>query len=455
MFGDVLQWSRNGGAKMHELNEPFSEKAILVGVQLARQVEMIWQMAFAELTGLVETAGAEIAARVVQSREAPDPATYIGKGKLQEVKALADELSADLVVFDSELSPAQVRNLEKVLACKVIDRTQVILDIFAKRAQTKEGKLQVELAQLTYLLPRLAGRGTELSRLGGGIGTRGPGETKLEVDRRRIRDRIADMKKQLREIRKHRDIQRKQRKKRNIPVLALVGYTNAGKSTLLHRMIEQYGIGGQTVKEGENRLFDTLDPTARQIVLPDGSNAIVTDTVGFIQQLPHQLIDAFRATLEETLQADLIVHVVNASDPKYFVQIDTVYDVLAELGALEKTIVTLYNKMDLLQDQWLADDSRASATFRISAATGTGIDELVNWAKEWQHRSSIRLHLLVPYEAGQLLSRIHQECQVHKQEYVEAGVLLDLDAPPEMQGWMAKYRIDLKETESEGDHARA
>jgi GTP-binding protein HflX len=439
---------------MHELNEPFSEKAIIVGVQLARQTETAWQMAFAELAGLVETAGAEVVASVIQSREAPDPATYIGKGKLQEVKAAADELSADLVVFDSGLSPAQVRNLERSLACKVIDRTQVILDIFAERAQSKEGKLQVELAQLTYLLPRLAGRGTELSRLGGGIGTRGPGETKLEVDRRRIRDRISDMKKQLQDVRKHRDIQRRQRRKRNIPVLALVGYTNAGKSTLLHRIIEKYGIGGQTVNEGRNRLFDTLDPTARQIVLPDGSNVIVTDTVGFIQQLPHQLIDAFRATLEETLEADLIIHVVDASHPTYSVQMDTVYDVLAELGALEKTIVTLYNKMDRLQDHWLTDDSRATATFRISARTGAGIDELAKWATEWLNRSSIRLQILVPYESGQLLSRIHQECKVHKQGYLETGVLLDLDIPSELQGWVTKYRIDATETESEGDPAR-
>lgn len=442
VFGYATMNRETEDGRMHELYETNPEKAVIVGIQMDRESETSWRMAFEELAGLVETAGAAVIATVVQSRDVPDAASYIGKGKLQELLAIVQETSADLVVFDRELSPAQVRNLERVLPCKVIDRTQVILDIFAGRAQTKEGKLQVELAQLSYLLPRLTGRGTELSRLGGGIGTRGPGESKLEMDRRRIRDRISDMKRELREVRKHREIQRRQRKKRDIPVLALVGYTNVGKSTLLKAIVQQYGIGVQAVHEGRNRLFDTLDPTARKIELEDGKTAIVTDTVGFIQQLPHQLIDAFRATLEETMEADMLFHVVDASHPGHELQMRTVYQVLEELGARDKTVVTVYNKLDLLEDHLFPDDLNAETTFRLSASTGMGIHELMTWSTEWLNRSKVRLRILLPYEQGQLLSRLHKECRVYEQEYMETGVRLELDAPAPFYEWLAEYRIN-------------
>jgi GTP-binding protein HflX len=429
---------------MYELNKE-SEKAILVGLQLGYHHQSVWQLAFEELAGLVETAGAEVVCTITQSRDVPEPATYIGKGKLQEILAAVNELKAEMVVFDCELSPAQVRNLEAVLPCKVLDRTQIILDIFAGRAQTKEGKLQVELAQLTYLLPRLTGKGTELSRLGGGIGTRGPGETKLESDRRRIRQRITDMRKELNEVRRHRDTQRHQRKKKGIPVLALVGYTNAGKSSLLRTIVEKHGDGAQRVSGGQNRLFDTLDPTARRIILPNGKEVIFTDTVGFIQQLPHQLIDAFRATLEETVQADLLLHVVDASHPAYEIQMSTVYKVLDDLGVTGKTKVTVLNKVDLVEDRILPEDSQSSHTIRISAFTSYGIPELIDWIMEWTNQSSIRTQLLLPYSEGHLISKLHEGSKIYQQEFQENGIYLDIDLKPEMKHLLQPYFLSAEQ----------
>ncbi|MFC4766409.1 GTPase HflX [Effusibacillus consociatus] len=417
------------------------ERALLVGLHIGKQSSVVWQMAFDELAGLVETAGAEVVSTIKQSRDVPEPATYIGKGKLQELTALVRELEANLVVFDSELSPAQVRNLEQILPCKVLDRTQVILDIFAGRAQTKEGKLQVELAQLSYLLPRLTGKGIELSRLGGGIGTRGPGETKLEADRRRIRDRISDLKRELREVRRHREVQRQQRKKRDIPVIALVGYTNAGKSSLLRAIVERVGSGSKDVAEGKNRLFDTLDPTARRTMLPDGRTAIFTDTVGFIQQLPHQLVDAFRATLEETVESDLLLHVVDASHPAYDVQMQTVYDVLDELGVKNKPIITVFNKIDIVSNKLLADDPQANHTVRLSAKTGEGIPGLIRLISEWSNRSAVTMQVLMPYNEGPFVARLHAECKIYHQEFLEEGILLKLDAKPEFVDRLTRYKV--------------
>jgi len=416
------------------------EKAVLAGVRIGQQKERVWQMAFDELAGLVETAGAEVATSVVQTRNTPDPSTYMGSGKLQELAAIVKELEANLAVFDSELSPAQVRNLEQVLPCKVLDRTQVILDIFAGRAQTREGKLQVELAQLAYLLPRLTGKGTQLSRLGGGIGTRGPGETKLEVDRRRIRDRIADIKRELRTVRQHRETQRQQRNKRQIPVIALVGYTNAGKSTLLGTIVEQFGTGAQSVAEGQNRLFDTLDPTARRIVLPGGRTAIFTDTVGFIQHLPHQLVDAFRATLEETVESDLLLHIVDASHPGFDVQMNTVYGVLDELGAANKPTVTVLNKIDLLENPMLGDDPRADRTFQLSARSGKGMQGLLEWIDDWLSRETVRMQIVLPFHEGQLVSLLYKECKVHRQEFLPSGIRMVLDVIPKFQNRLSVYK---------------
>jgi GTP-binding protein HflX len=296
-----------------------------------------------ELISLAETAGVEVLSTMVQNKEARDSKWFIGKGKVEELKAMADELGATTAIFDQELSGAQVRNLEEALDLKIIDRTQLILEIFAQRAKTREGIIQVELAQLSYLLPRLSGQGKNLSRLGGGIGTRGPGETKLETDRRHIRDRITDLKNVLDEVVRHRTLHRERRRKSGVPQVALVGYTNAGKSTLLRELTNADVYV-------ENQLFATLDPTSRNLELPSGKEVVLTDTVGFIQNLPHDLIAAFRATLEEVLEADLVLHVIDSSSPMRDEQIAVVEKILQELGAAGKPMLMLYNKIDLCQD---------------------------------------------------------------------------------------------------------
>ena len=296
-----------------------------------------------ELISLAETAGVEVLSTMVQNKEARDSKWFIGKGKVEELKAMADELGATTAIFDQELSGAQVRNLEEALDLKIIDRTQLILEIFAQRAKTREGIIQVELAQLSYLLPRLSGQGKNLSRLGGGIGTRGPGETKLETDRRHIRDRITDLKNVLDEVVRHRTLHRERRRKSGVPQVALVGYTNAGKSTLLRELTNADVYV-------ENQLFATLDPTSRNLELPSGKEVVLTDTVGFIQNLPHDLIAAFRATLEEVLEADLVLHVIDSSSPMRDEQIAVVEKILQELGAAGKPMLMLYNKIDLCQN---------------------------------------------------------------------------------------------------------
>nr|WP_232356956.1 GTPase HflX [Thermoactinomyces sp. CICC 24226] len=317
------------------------EKAILVGCGTKKQ-EWSLRSTLEELKSLAETAQAVPVSQVLQFRDRIDPAWYIGRGKAEEIARMVEENEADLVIFDQELSPAQLRNLEGLMPCKVIDRTQLILDIFAQRARTKEGKIQVELAQLKYLLPRLAGKGKEMSRLGGGIGTRGPGEKKLETDRRHIRRQISVLTKQLEEIKKHRRLHQERRKKNGIPQVALVGYTNAGKSTLLNQLT---GAGVLS----ENRLFATLDPTSRQLVLPSGKEVILTDTVGFIRQLPHHLIAAFRSTLEQVKEADLLLHVVDASHPEAEEQVEAVEQVLADLNAADIPVLMVWNKADRLE----------------------------------------------------------------------------------------------------------
>jgi len=338
-----------------------AERVILIGVDDRLD----------ELAELVRSAGGQVVGCVVQRLERPVPATYIGTGKAKEARALAFELDADLVVVDDELTPAQARNLEELLELPVIDRTQLILDIFAQRARTKEGKLQVELAQLTYQLTRLAGSGAALSRLGGGIGTRGPGETKLETDRRRIRRRIAMIRRQLEDVRRTRAVQRAGRRRTGLPVIALVGYTNAGKSTLMNALTRAGVLA-------ENRLFATLDPTVRRLTLAPGRDALLIDTVGFLRKLPHQLVAAFRATLEEVQEADVLVHVVDASQPDAEEQMAAVEAVLDELGALGKPMVIALNKLDAVPDpkgvRELARNMPAAVA--ISAKTGVGLDRL-------------------------------------------------------------------------------
>lgn len=333
--------------------------------------EQKFQLRAEELVGLCEAAGGQVLGQFIQERKSPDAALYLGTGKVQEITEAVQSLEADMVICDGELSPGQIRNLENALNCRVIDRTQLILDIFALRARTREGLLQVEIAQLQYLMPRLTGRGVEMSRLGGGIGTRGPGETKLETDRRKIRERIDHLRGQLRQVQQVRNVQRTQRAK-SLPAVALVGYTNAGKTTLLQRWTNERGFG--QAMSGDARLFDTLDPLARRVKSPAAGELIVLDTVGFVQNLPHLLVNAFRATLEELMSADLIVHVVDATDDPA-VRLQTTYQVLEEIGALDKPVLTFFNKMDLTLDP-PPPDTRAVATVFGSAQTGLNMARL-------------------------------------------------------------------------------
>ncbi|MCX7568738.1 GTPase HflX [Tumebacillus sp. DT12] len=429
---------------MHEIQEQANrrERAVLVGLKLARDEEEIWAMAFEELQGLVETAGAEVVTHVTQNRQLPDSSTYVGRGKLEELKAIIEELDIDLVVFDSELSPKHVRNLENALRpCRVLDRTQIILDIFAMRANTREGKLQVELAQLNYLLPRLAGSGlgAGLSRLGGGIGTRGPGETKLETDRRHIRGRLLELTRHLEEVRKHRHLHRRSRKKHEVPVIAFVGYTNAGKSTLMRAIVERYGTGSKEVSEGRDRLFDTLDTTTRQVRLPDGKTSIFSDTVGFIQQLPHALVRAFRSTLEETAEADLIVHVVDASHPNFDVQMDTVYHVLQELQVLDRPILTVFNKIDRVPGTWFGNDPNSTATIRVSALNGDGVADMMEKVDDLVGVRSLIIKAVVPYQESALVARLHREARVFEEEHRESGTYLRAEVPQRLADELRPY----------------
>ncbi len=345
------------------------ERAILVGLQLVSQSETEVKNSLSELELLLQTAGGQAVAKVIQKKEAPSPRTYIGSGKAQELSAMAKRLQADLIVFDDELSPTQQRNLEELIDLKIIDRTTLILDIFAQHAHSKAGKLQVEMAQLNYRLPRLRGRGVDLSRLGGGIGTRGPGETKLEVDRRRIQERIQKIKKLLQNLEKQRETQRKKRKKETVRV-SIVGYANAGKSTLLNRLT----TGGAAVAD---QLFVTLDSLTRQLYFKDTAKAVISDTVGFIQKLPTQLVAAFHSTLQEVVEADFLIHLVDASSPDYQKKIEVVNRILEEIGAGEHQRLLVFNKIDLLSEKERQELKRKHPeSILISALNNKGLKEL-------------------------------------------------------------------------------
>lgn len=381
------------------------ERALLVSVDSAESLS--------ELAALADTAGALVIERVLQRLPKPDPATYIGSGKVEQLALNAQALDVDICIFDDELTGAQLRNLEERLGVKCIDRTGLILDIFAQRARSSEGKLQVELAQLQYRLPRLMGQGTALSRLAGGIGTRGPGESKLEQDRRYIRRRIADVNESLRELESRRELQRRQRQKNGVPLVALVGYTNAGKSTLLNH------LAGADVL-AEDKLFATLDTTTRKLELPDNQSCLIIDTVGFINKLPHELVSAFRATLEEVVQADVLIVVSDAANPECQQQRRVVAEVLTQLGAGDKPTIEAYNKCDLLTER----PPLPRGQLYVSARTGEGLDELT---REIQRRAAALLHrvrILVPYAQGQLVSRIHAQGKVISEEYTDEGTLL-------------------------------
>lgn len=394
----------------------YMEKAILVGLDTPGAQWNI-EETMRELAQLADTAGAEAVAEVVQKKERPDSAYYVGKGKVEEIKIIAEETAADLVIFNDELSPSQIRNLEAALSVRIVDRTALILDIFAQRAQTKEGKLQVELAQLNYLLPRLTGRGTELSRLGGGIGTRGPGETKLEVDRRRLRKRIGELKKEIEEIRKHRHLHRKARKNIPLPVVTMVGYTNAGKSTLLN-VLTAAGVLAM------DKLFATLDPTTRRVKLPRGGQFLLTDTVGFIQKLPHHLVAAFRATLEEVLEADLLLHIVDAAHPQAEQQMIAVQDVLSQLEAEHLPQLVVFNKMDLpgAHPAYNVLSHQYPQHVAVSAAKAKGIDVLLDKIEEILHRENEQLDMLIPFTEAQLLHVIRQYGKLEREEYLPEGI---------------------------------
>lgn len=392
------------------------EKAIIVGLQMQNSKWETEEL-LKELMLLAETAGALTVAEVVQKRVSPDSTYYVGKGKAGEIGTVAMEVGADLVIFDDELSPTQSRNLEEAVGVRVVDRTALILDIFAQRARSKEGKLQVELAQLNYILPRLTGLGTQLSRLGGGIGTRGPGETKLEVDRRRIRKRIADLQKEIEEIKKHRNLHRQARQTSSLAVVSLVGYTNAGKSTLLNALT---GAGVLT----EDKLFATLDPTTRQVRLPGGRQILLTDTVGFIRKLPHHLVAAFRATLEEVAHADLLLHVVDASHTQAAEQITAVNQILKLINASTQPVLTVFNKMDLPESRLslgaLGTDYPDHVS--ISAYIGQGLDVLLDRINEMLSVYDNRLEIILPYGSENLLSLIHKHGKVENENYLAKGI---------------------------------
>ena len=380
-----------------------------------------------ELEELVKTAGGTTLGRVIQNREQIHPGTYFGKGKIDEVKALLWETEADGVVCDDELSPAQLKNLEEALDCKVMDRTMVILDIFASRANTREGKLQVELAQLRYRAARLVGLRNSLSRLGGGIGTRGPGESKLEIDRRRIHERISVLKEELKDVERHRQVQRQQRDKGHVTGAAIVGYTNAGKSTLLNYLTDAQILA-------EDKLFATLDPTTRSLRLPDGQQILLTDTVGFIRKLPHHLIEAFKSTLEEAKYSDIILHVADCTNPQMEMQMHIVYETLKQLGVTDKVIVTLFNKTDRLDREVILKDLSADYQVKISAKTGDGIPELLETLERILRERKVYLEKVFGYGEAGRIQEIRRYGELISEEYTDQGIAVKAYVPAEMYG---------------------
>ncbi len=399
-----------------------AERVILAGVSISDTDDTLASLA--ELGELVKTAGAETVGQCVQNREEIHAGTYFGKGKLQELKELIWETDATGIVCDDELSPVQLRNLTDQLDVKVMDRTLIILDIFAGRAQTAEGKIQVELAQLGYAQARLTGYGRSMSRLGGGIGTRGPGEKKLEVDRRTIKHRIAVLNRELEAVKRHREITRQQRERNQIPVAAVVGYTNAGKSTLLNRL-----TGSEVLSE--DKLFATLDPTTRILELPNKQQMLLTDTVGFIRKLPHHLIEAFRSTLEEAKYADMIIHVVDAANTQADQQMYTVYRTLEELGVSGKPIITLFNKQDLVKERMVLKDLKARETLQISAKDGEGLERLRELLVKLLKENNIFIERVFPYEDAGKLQIIRKYGQLVQENYEEKGISVKAFVPKE------------------------
>lgn len=406
------------------------EKAVLVGLNcdLFTKEEAATEKTLDELEALLQTAGGECVGKLLQNRHTPDPHSFIGEGKAEEVRRLAEDTGASLVVFDNDLTPSQIRALEELTHASVLDRSALILDIFAQRAKTREGKLQVELAQYQYYLPRLQVWNETMGRLGGGIGTRGPGETQLETDKRHIRRRIDKLREELSEVRKTRAVQRERRMKNSVPVIALVGYTNAGKSTVLN-----YLTGADI--PANDRLFDTLDTTTRQLTVSDTCQAVLSDTVGFIAKLPHHLIESFKATLEELEYADLLVHVIDASDPERQAHIEVVEGLIGELAKPGVPVISCYNKCDLPGDEVPYAPDRVC----ISAKTGEGMDALLKKIEQELSRGLHQVKLLVPYAQGGLVEVLHREAKVLSCEYGERGIAMEVIADGILYGRLQPY----------------
>ena len=409
------------------------EKAVLVGLNtdLFSKEETATEQTLDELEALLQTAGGECVGKILQNRHAPDPHSFIGEGKTEQVRALVEQTGAGLVIFDNALSPSQIRALEALTGVKVLDRSALILDIFAQRAKTREGKLQVELAQYQYYLPRLTVWNEEMGRLGGGIGTRGPGETQLETDKRHIRARITKLKSELAEVRKVRAVQRERREKNSVPVVALVGYTNAGKSTLLNLLTD-------ACIPANNRLFDTLDTTTRQLTVSDTCQVLLSDTVGFIAKLPHNLIEAFKATLEELEYADLLVHVIDASDPEREAHIEVVNRLIAQLAGENVPVIECYNKCDAPHEEITKGENRVC----MSAKTGAGAGELLKTIERLLAKRLHRVKLLLPYAMGGMVDTLHTQAKVLSIGYAADGIAVEAVLDETLYGKLRQYIIE-------------
>jgi len=431
-----------GGEERGLIDRSFRERIVLAGVSLEGVDKEITESSLEELERLVDTAGADAVAVIIQNRQAPDKATFVGSGKAQEIRSISEEFDADTVVFDNELTPAQQSNLEGILKRSALDRTAVILDIFAQNANSLEGKAQVELAQLRYRLPRLRKSGRTFSQQAGGIGTRGPGETQLEVDRRRLMRRIRRLEQDLNNLRRHRSTQSKARSKTSNRSVAIVGYTNAGKSTLLNRLTD----AGVLV---EDRLFATLDTTTRRMQLPGGEAVYLTDTVGFVRKLPHQLVEAFKATLDVVVDADLLLHVIDASDPDPEGCIEAVRQVLEAIGASEVPELMVFNKIDKSDGVDKRLFKRDENCVAVSASTGQGIDELVNELASSLRKSEETITLKVPFERGDIRAMAHREGFVTKEVLEESNWLIELRADKSSVGRLGQFQVKFDSSEFE------